>query len=311
MKKRLTLAIVGPTASGKTGFAVEIAKRINGEVVCVDSATVYKGFDIGTAKPTVEDRAGIPHHLVDILEPDEPFSAGHFVTRANEILSEIQERGKTPIVVGGTYFYLRALQHGMYPTPIIPAEVIETLEKEYFDDETLNTERMHRDLAASDAKAAEAIHPNDRYRLLRALSILRTTGELPSSLKPVPLSPDQTDRLWMKYAVLIARHALNANIVRRTEKMLAGGLVEETRKLMEKHPQARALQSIGYAESVAFLKKQLTERQLRNEIIEKTRQLAKRQLTWLRSDAEIRYVDHRDHDRVTLEVENLRFALGE
>lgn len=308
---RLALALLGPTASGKTAFALQLATRLDGEIVCMDSTTVYKGFDIGSSKPTQQERIRVPHHLVDILEPGDGFSAFHFVQRADEVINEVSSRGKTPIVVGGTYFYLRALQHGMYPTPVIPTEVLEAIEREHFEDEGLNTAKMHDELKAQDPKAAEAIHPHDRYRLVRALAILRTTAQAPSTLAPTSLSESQKNRLWMKYAMTLSRHALNQNIVSRTEKMLEQGLVDETRRLVEKYPQSRALKSIGYAEACAFLGRKLTEKQLRNEIVEKTRQLAKRQLTWLRSDPEVRYVDSRDGDRIQLEVTNLRFALGE
>ncbi len=306
----LCLAIVGPTASGKTSFAVEVAEVLGGEILCMDSTTIYRGFDIGSSKPSAKDRERVPHHLVDILDPMEPFSAYHFVSQAEEIISDIVSRQRLPIIVGGTYFYLRALQFGMYPGPVIPAEVIEAIENEYFDDETLNTQRMHRDLAQKDPAAAEAIHPNDRYRLIRALAVLRTTGQLPSSLRAAPRNESQSKRIWMKYAIAVSRNVLTQAITRRTERLLKEGLVEETRKLHEKFPQARALQSIGYAESVQFLQRRLTEKQLRQEVIEKTRQLAKRQITWLRSDPEIRYVDFRDVPRVQLEVENLRVALS-
>jgi tRNA dimethylallyltransferase len=289
---------------------VDLAQKIGGEILCMDSTTVYRGFDVGTSKPSKEDREKVPHHLLDLLAPEEPFSAYHFVQNADELIDEIQGRGKLPIVVGGTYFYLRALQHGMYPTPVIPAEVIEGIEKEFFDDENLNTARMHAELMEKDPQAANAIHPNDRYRLIRALAIVRTTGEQPSSLKPVFRSESQGARVWLKYAMVMSRHALNQNIVRRTERMLRDGLIEETKRIKEQSPQARSLQSIGYTESLLFLNKNLTEKQLRNEIIEKTRQLAKRQITWLRSDPEIRYIDFRDMARVQLEVENLKVALG-
>ena len=310
MNNRLCIAIIGPTASGKTSFAVELAQKIDGEVVCMDSTTVYRGFDIGSSKPKPQDREKVPHHLIDILDPAEPFSAYHFVQHAEEVICAIQSRNKMPIVVGGTYFYLRALQNGMYSMPVITAEAIENLEKEFFEDEILNTKRMHAELRQKDPQAAENIHPNDRYRLVRALAILRTTGELPSQLKPTQVSESQKNRIWMKYAIAVSRHVLNQAIVRRTEKMLAEGLIDETRKLQEACPHARPLQSIGYAEASQFLAKKLTEKQVRNEIIEKTRQLAKRQTTWLRSDPEVRYVDFRDVARVQLEVENLKAALG-
>lgn len=308
MTSKLCVALVGPTASGKSRFAMEMAQKLDGEIICVDSTTVYRGFDIGSSKPSAEDRKLVPHHLLDILNPDEPFSAFHFVEHADEKITEIQSRNKLPILVGGTYFYLRALQHGMYPSNVIPAEVIENLEREFFEDEALNTKKMHSELTERDPKSAAAIHPNDRYRLLRALAILRTSKELPSTLKPIAISENQKNRIWVKYAMILSRHALNQNIVGRTEKMLQQGLVDETTKLMGATPHARALNSIGYAESVQFLNRKLTEKQLRNEIIEKTRQLAKRQMTWLRSDPEIRFIDHRDMERVGLEIENLRFV---
>lgn len=310
MKRQLAIAILGPTASGKTKLAVQLASRLNGEIVCMDSTTVYKGLDIGSSKPSAEERAGAIHHLLDIAKPNEPFSAFHFVQLAEQTVNDIASRGKLPIIVGGTYFYLRALQFGMYELPAIANEVVEALEKEFCEDDKVNTLRMHEELKKKDPKSAETIHPNDKYRLLRALAILRTTKEIPSQLKPVPFSEAQKNRLWMKYAVTLSRHALNQAIVNRTEKMLAGGIVKETQSLLEQYPDARCLNSIGYAECKAFLNKKITEKQLRNEIIEKTRQLAKRQVTWLRSDPEVRFVDFRDHDRICLEVENLTFALN-
>ncbi len=310
MKRELAIAILGPTASGKTKLAVQLANRLNGEIVCMDSTTVYRGLDIGSSKPSSEELSQAPHHLVDIANPNEPFSAFHFVQLADKTVSEIISRGKLPIIVGGTYFYLRALQFGMFELPTIANEAVEALEKEFCEDDKVNTAKMHEELKKKDPKAAETIHPNDKYRLLRALAILRTTKELPSQLKPVPFSEEQKNRLWMKYAVTLSRHALNQAIVNRTEKMLTAGLVKETQALLDKYPDARCLNSIGYSEAKAFLKKQITEKQLRNEIIEKTRQLAKRQVTWLRSDPEVRFIDFRDHDRVCLEVDNLKFVLN-
>lgn len=307
---KICVAIVGPTASGKSGFALELAAKLNGEILCMDSTTVYRGFDIGSSKPSKEDQAKIKHHLLDVCEPTEPFSAYHFVKLAHETITEIQNRNKLPIVVGGTYFYLKALQHGMYATTPIPAEVIENIEREFFEDEILNTQKMHAELKKQDAEAAKQVHPNDRYRLVRALAILRTSKEKPSQLKVEPLSSDQKGRYWLKYGMCLSRHTLNQAIVRRAEKMIQQGLVEETKGLLEKHPQSRPLQSIGYAEAVQFLGRKITEKQLRNEIIEKTRQLAKRQVTWLRSDPEVRYIDFRDLARVELEVSNLTFAVG-
>ena len=314
-KKSLCLALLGPTASGKTEFAMQLAERLNGEILCLDSTTVYRGFDIGSAKPTASTQKKVPHHLVDILDPQEDFSAGQFVERAHAAIDDILSRGKLPLVVGGTYFYLRALQHGMYPVPAISDEVVNEVEKSYVQttserEEELDLARMHSDLAAADPGAAKNIHPNDKYRLLRALAVIKATGKKPSEMEPQHKSPHHAHRVWMKYSMAISRHALTANITLRTDVMIRDGLVKETAGLMEKFPAARALQSIGYAEAVAHVKKAITEKQLRNDIIDKTRQLAKRQITWIRSDAEIRFVDLRDGDRVAKEVDNMNFVLG-
>ncbi len=310
MNRQLAIAILGPTASGKTKLAVQLANRLNGEIICMDSTTVYKGLDIGSSKPSAEELAAAPHHLVNIASPNEPFSAFHFVQMAEATINEVVSRGKLPIIVGGTYFYLRALQFGMYEIPAIANEVVEALENEFCKDDKVHTMKMHEELKRRDPKSAETIHPNDRYRVLRALAILRSTRQLPSELKPTRFSENQKSRLWMKYAVTLSRHSSNQAIVNRTEKMLAAGLVDETKKLLELYPDERCLNSIGYAEAKAFLGKKITEKQLRNEIIEKTRQLAKRQVTWLRSDPEVRFVDFRDNDRICLDVENLQFALN-
>ena len=310
MNRQLAIAVIGPTASGKTKLAVQLALKLQGEILCMDSTTVYKGLDIGSSKPSAEELAQVPHHLLDISPPNEPFSAFHFVERAEQIMQELYQRNKLPIIVGGTYFYLRALQYGMYETPVVANEVVEAIEKEFCVDDKLNTIKMHEELKKGDPDSAAAIHPHDRYRLLRAISILRSSKQLPSKLKIRYFSEFQSTRYWLKYAVTLSRHGVNQAIVNRTDKMLSLGLVEEARKLIELYPGARCLQSIGYAEAVAFLKKQITEKQLKNEIIEKTRQLAKRQLTWLRSDTEVRFIDFRDIDRVCLEVENLKSAFS-
>ncbi len=308
---KLCVAIVGPTASGKTAFALQIARALNGEIICLDSTTVYKGFDIGTAKPTAEERADVPHHLVDILNPNDPFTAFDFVSKADAVIEKVSAKGKLPIVVGGTFFYLKALEQGMYPVSESPPETVEAIEVEFSDTEgDLNATGLHEALKKVDPKAAEKIHPNDRYRLVRALSIFRSTGKKPSELNAVPLSEAQKDRLWMKYSMAISRHQLTQNIVDRTHKMLKAGLVEETRRLSETSPKARALTSIGYQESLKHLKGEIPEAQLANAIIDRTRALAKRQTTWIRSDRHLRFVDNLDLGRVVLEYKNLSHVLG-
>lgn len=317
-KRSLCIALVGPTASGKTELAIELAEKARGEIVGMDSTTVYRGFDIGSSKPSPEQRARVRHHLIDVLDPGDDFSAFQFVELAERALEDIERRDKLPIIVGGTYFYLRALQYGMYPTPSILPETLDEIEKEYFvendtadspDSEVSANSRMHAELKARDSKAAEKIHPNDRYRLVRALAVLRASSELPSSLKPCHRSERQASRLWLKYALVLPRDILHEKIASRTERMIRGGLLEECRKLKKSFPNARPWKSIGYAEAAAVLEGRLAESRLQGEVIEKTRQLAKRQMTWIRSDPELRFVDHRDLDRILKEIDNLKFVL--
>ncbi|MCB0405328.1 MAG: tRNA (adenosine(37)-N6)-dimethylallyltransferase MiaA [Bdellovibrionales bacterium] len=309
---KLCLAILGPTASGKSELALELAQALGGEIICLDSVTVYRHFEIGAAKPAPEDRKRVPHHLLDILDPQEEFSAFDFVKRADAALSDIHARGKLPIVVGGTYFYLRALQNGMYPSDKVPPEIVEQVESSYLDGEHWLTEKMHADLKAVDPRAAEKIHANDRYRLVRALSLWKHLGTAPSKLQPEPISEAQTERLWVKYALALPRHRLVDRVAARTHKMVDGGLLEETRGLLKRFPRARALTSVGYAEAVTHLASGSSDKKaLCNAIIEKTRQLAKRQITWIRSDPEIRFVAPGDTARMRLEFNNLKYVLNE
>lgn len=303
----ICLTLVGPTASGKSEFALAVAHRLGAEIICLDSTTVYKGFDIGSSKPSERDRSLIPHHLLDILEPLAPFSAGKFVALAEKKMEEVEAKGKLPLIVGGTYFYLRALQYGMYDVPETPPELVESIEQEFTTDDGIDLKRLYEELSKVDPVSAKALHPNDQYRLLRALTVFRATGKSVSEAKVVKKIP--SSRLWMKYALLLPRSEIVDRIRKRTDEMLVQGLVEETRKLNEAYPGARALQSIGYKESLEFLNKKITEKDLRSDIQEKTRQLAKRQMTWLRSDHEMRFIDSGDTDRVLLEVENMKTVL--
>lgn len=307
--EQMVIAILGPTASGKTAFSIELAERLNGEIVALDSTTPYKGFNIGSSKPSPSKQRLVRHHLIDILNPESPFSAFDFVKQADEVITDICRRNKVPIVVGGTYFYLKSLQNGMYAIPPVDSSVVDSIENEFEAFEERSTAKMYEALSSQDPGSAKHIHQNDRYRILRALSIFRATGKKSSELPLAPISPDATRRLWIKYALLVPRHELTQLITARTDKMLSQGIIEETRLLKEACPTSRALQSIGYAECVRFLANQIDMKQLRNEIIEKTRQLAKRQMTWLRSDPEIRFVDQRDLERVILEIANMKYIL--
>ncbi|MEZ4750562.1 MAG: isopentenyl transferase family protein [Bdellovibrionota bacterium] len=176
----ICLAILGPTASGKSELALEIAESIGGEIVCLDSVTVYRHFELGAAKPSAEDRKRIAHHLLDIMDPEDEFSAFDFVKQADAALSAIHAKGKIPIVVGGTYFYLRALQNGMYPGDKVPPEIVDAVENAYLDGEEWLTDKMHADLKAVDPQAAQ----NPPQRPLPSgprLVALETPGDFPVS----------------------------------------------------------------------------------------------------------------------------------
>lgn len=305
--KKLCLAILGPTASGKTAFAIEVAREIGGEIVCVDSTTVYRGFDIGTSKPTPEQQALVPHHLLDILAPEQPFNAHDFVAQARAVIQQIQAKGKIPLLVGGSYFYLRALQQGMYATGGYDDAALDALTEEFSTEAGLDGSKIHAALSALDASGAQALHPNDTYRTLRALALARR------GLKPSELQPSEgmgADWIWLKYAMAISRKRLAENIAQRTQAMARDGLADEVRALLQSAPGAKALGSIGYAETVRYLKDEINEVAWLTQISDNTRQLLKRQMTWLRSDPELRYVDPGDTARVVLEVNNLKSVLG-
>ncbi len=304
LNRHSVIAIIGPTASGKSKLAMDLAINLKGEILCLDSTSIYKGFDIGSDKPSSEDQKKVPHHLIDILDPKDTFSAHHFVEQALAKIQEIIDRKKTPMIVGGSYFYLRALQHGMYSGVEVPSSMVESIEEEFIEKD------LYAAVIEADPALQGKIHPNDRYRLIRALSIFRATGKKPSELKPDRISDVQKNLLWTKYAIAISRHELTQQIMNRTDGMLRKGWVEEAKGLYQKFPDSRAFDTIGYAQLKKFMKGEINEQTMRNEIIDKTRGLAKRQITWLRSDPEVRYVDHRDTERILFELNNLKVAMG-
>jgi tRNA dimethylallyltransferase len=274
--------LTGVTAAGKTSIALELAAGRSGiEIVNADSLLVYRGLDIGTAKPTQGERAGIPHHLIDIRAPDEAFTAGDFARLANAAIDEIHARGNRALVVGGTGFYLKALLHGIWEGPGTDPTLRERLALE-------SNDALYARLEARDPKAALRIGRNDQYRLIRSLELIELGGKSPSELEAEEKrEPDPRFRLW----ILDRETAeLERRIALRTHQMLEAGLVEETRALLERFPSARPLGSVGYAQTIAFLKGEPPEgRKIRagleglaDEITLATRQLVKRQRTWFK-----------------------------
>ncbi|MCS6786203.1 MAG: tRNA (adenosine(37)-N6)-dimethylallyltransferase MiaA [Thiobacillaceae bacterium] len=273
---------MGPTASGKTALALQLAQRYAVEVVSVDSAQIYRGMDIGTAKPGLEQRAAVPHHLIDILEPTESYSAGRFRTDALRLVGEICARGRLPLLVGGTMLYFRALKHGLDPLPPADPAVRADLDARAARE---GWPALHAELARLDPAAAARIRPHDAQRIQRALEVCLTTGR--------PLSQLQTARAQplpfrlVEIALLPAdRAALARRIAERFEAMLAEGFLDEVRRLRAAYPlrpELPAMRSVGYRQAWEHLEGRIDYATFKAQAIAATRQLAKRQMTWLRS----------------------------
>ena len=277
--------LLGPTASGKTGLAVALAERFAAEIVSVDSAQVYRGMDIGTAKPDAELRARVPHHLVDIADPTDPYSAGRFRADALGAMRDIAARGKLPLLAGGTMLYFRALTSGLAELPPADPAIRRDIEERARRD---GWPALHRSLAALDSATAARVKPTDAQRIQRALEVHRATGR--------PLSSFHADANAAAPpfdALAIAlepsdRGALHERIAARFHAMLAAGLVEEVEKLRERHALREslpAMRAVGYRQVWETLEGRESAATLEARGIAATRQLAKRQLTWLRSGA--------------------------
>jgi tRNA dimethylallyltransferase len=273
------IALCGPTASGKSGLALELAAALHGEIVSCDSLQVYRGLDIGSAKPTAAERDLVRHHLVDVVDPDQPFSAADYARLAREALRDIRSRGRLPLVVGGTGLYLQALLHGLFDGPARDAELRARLERIA---DRRGDAFLHRWLARRDPEAATRIGANDRVRVVRAFEVLRLTGRAIGDQQRAGSSPLRGfDVLVLGLAP--EREALRQAIQARTHRMLEAGLIGEVRGLLGRFsPELRPLQAIGYREAVACLRGDLPEAGLEAAIVTATARYAKRQMTWFR-----------------------------
>ncbi|GFO72588.1 tRNA dimethylallyltransferase [Bathymodiolus japonicus methanotrophic gill symbiont] len=283
--------LMGPTASGKTALSVELAQQLNAEIISVDSALVFKGMDIGTAKPTVEERAGIAHHLIDILGPAESFSAGAFRTRALELMAEITARGKLPLLVGGTMLYFNSLFYGLAELPTADIELRKQLDAET---NRIGKAAMHAKLQAVDPAAAARIHPNDPQRVQRALEVQILSGKTITQLHN-EANAEQIPYQQIKLIVAPRdRSVLHKKIAQRFKEMLQQGFVAEVEALYHRGDlteQMPSVRAVGYRQVWAYLAGGINAQEMQKLGIIATRQLAKRQFTWLRreTDAEIFY----------------------
>ncbi len=276
--------ILGPTASGKTSLSVELAKKINGEIVGADSVQIYKDLVIGSAAPTEDEMQGIPHHLIGIRDLKDEISAGIYISSALPIIDKIEKSGKTPIVVGGTNFYVDALINGLSPVPAADEETMRFWEEKF---KPVSTEELFSELQKTDPEWAENISsPNDRQRIKRGLFVAKTTGKTLSEWNRMTRVNAYSGK-FVALGIDIPRERLYEKINLRTKIMLGSGLVEEVRAINEKgfdSSNCKALCSIGYIETERYLKGEIASiEELRELIAQNTRHLAKRQLTWLRN----------------------------
>ena len=291
------IALMGPTASGKTALALDWAQRLGGEIVSVDSALVYRGLDIGSAKPTVDERARVPHHLIDLREAWQPYSAAEFAADARAAMAGIAARGRIPILAGGTGLYFHALLHGLSDMPEADPATRARIEAEAAE---RGWAALHAELATIDPVAAARIHATDAQRIQRALEVYRLSGRTISDWRG---APPATPRLGFRVLKLVLapadRAVLHERIALRFEQMLAGGFLDEVRALralpeLQAHPRPLdlpALRAVGYRQAWEHLDGAYGLAELRERGIHATRQLAKRQLTWLRGELDARWFD--------------------
>jgi tRNA dimethylallyltransferase len=297
--------LMGPTASGKTGVAVELVQRLPVELISVDSALVYRDMDIGTAKPDAATLVRAPHHLIDIIAPTEAYSAAAFRHDALRLMADITARGKIPLLVGGTMLYFKALREGLSDLPQADPETRAELDAEIAQH---GIAHLHRQLAEVDAETAARLAPGDTQRIQRAMEIYRLTGQPMSALLGQQARHELPYRILPIALVPSDRAQLHARIAARFKAMLEQGLVEELRALRRKYPLHRDMTSmrcVGYRQAWQFLEGEISEAELLETGIAATRQLAKRQLTWLRSMPDSIELDCLSHGLVQAVIRRL------
>lgn len=292
----LAIALMGPTASGKTALALDWAERLGGEIVSVDSALVYRGLDIGAAKPDAAELARIPHHLVDVRDPWQPYSAAEFARAARAAMDAIVSRGRVPVLAGGTGLYFRALLHGLSPMPEADPGLRADIAVEIG---SRGLAALHAELATVDPASAARIHATDSQRIQRALEVYRASGRTITDWRTEPPAPRLPFRVLKLVFAPQERSVLHARIERRFDLMLEAGFLEEVERLraipqLQAHPRALelpAIRAVGYRQAWEYLDGHGDAADFRARAIHATRQLAKRQLTWLRGELDTRWFD--------------------
>jgi len=279
--------ILGPTAVGKSELAIELAQEFGLDIVNADSMQVYRGMDIGSAKPSLKERSLVTHHLIDIKDPDEEFSAAHFKEEARNSIVSLAQEGKLALVVGGTGFYIRALTKGLFPAPSADLKLREELKKK---EETQGKWYLYKELEKADPEAALRIHPHDTFRIIRALEVFYLTGE--------PISQQQKKHQFkhshfnlLKIGLMRERRELYNRIEQRVDNMIKVGLVDEVKHLLKRGypPTIKPFQSLGYKQIMSYLQGGLSLDDAVRLIKRNTKRYGKRQMTWFRKDSEIRW----------------------
>lgn len=281
--------LTGTTAAGKTSIGIALAERLEAEIISLDSMAIYRGMDIGTAKPSRELRDRVPHHLVDIVDPTDEFSVSQYVDAAAMVVEEIRGRGREPLFVGGTPLYLKSLLRGLFDGPPADWRLREEIEQEL---EQVGQEALYDRLTQIDPVAASNIHPNDMRRLIRALEVFRATGE-PLSHQQLQFDDERAAEDCRVFVLRRSREESHQRIEERVRAMVAAGLVDEVRGLTADGRELgrTARQAVGYQESLAYLAGEYDHDEMINRITYRTRRFAKRQGTWFRSLSECRFVD--------------------
>ena len=305
-KKPAVIAVAGPTASGKSDLGLALARWLYGEIICMDSMQIYRRMDIGTAKPTAQERALVPHHMLDVADPTEAYAVADYAVAAERVIAEILSRGRVPILVGGTGLYLKALMDGL---SLGGAGGDERLRAELnaLADEPGGKERLHARLAAVDPETAARLHPNDRRRVIRAIEVYEQTG-VPMS-RQNHAAQDRPFRV-LPLALEWPRDLLYARLEARVHRMMEMGLLSEVRALLESGvaPTAQSMQGIGYKELIPVVMGQGDVDRAVWEIIVHTRHYAKRQGTWLRAEPRCVWLDARDADALLARAASLAQA---
>jgi tRNA dimethylallyltransferase len=301
MKKPL-IVIVGPTAVGKSEVAIELAKRIKGEIISCDSRQVYKYLNIGTAKPTKEERRKIPHHLIDIIRPDEEFNAFLYAQRAHGAISKVHKKKKIPILVGGSGLYLKAVLNGIFPGVGRNEKIRKRLEK-------FSSSALYKKLKKADPKTALCLHPHDKVRIIRALEVYELTGQPISALQEVSKRKKPNYNLTM-IGLKRKREELYQRINWRAEEMIEEGLVEEVRGFLKRgfSKDLLALKGLGYKEIIGYLDGEYDLKEAICLLKRNSRRFAKRQLTWFNKDQRVQWIEIAGKDsanRVASQIANM------